>query len=94
MSIEEESRLLKKIITCVTRKCGKYNKEISKTRKLLIKEQDKECPQKASNCLDKVYAKSKFSKVIRKHVTCSMKKCKCSKETRTIKKLRKMREKI
>jgi hypothetical protein len=78
---------------CKTRKCGKLNsKELRKASKILRKEQDKECPQKASNgfndnnCLDKVYVKSKFSRIVKKHIKCG--KNKCSKEMKTLKKRR------
>jgi hypothetical protein len=90
---KEESRLEKNIDKCKTRKCDKlYSKQLRKESKILRKEQDKDCPQKASNgfndndCLDKVYIKSKFSRIARKHTKCVIKKC--SKEIKTLKKFR------
>lgn len=90
---KEESRLLKNFNKCKTIKCGKLdNKELRKASKILRKAQDKKCPQKASNgfndndCLDKVYIKSKFSRIVRKHTKCGKKKC--AKEHKTLKKLR------
>ena len=87
---KEESRILKTINNCKTRKCGKLN--LRNASKILKKEQNKKCPQKASNgfndnnCLDKVYTKSIFSRILRKHTKCSKKKC--SKERQTLKTLR------
>ncbi len=91
---KEESRLLKNFNRCKTRKCGKSedNKELRKASKTLRKEQDKKCPQKRSNgfndniCLDKVYVKSNFSRIIKNHINCGKKKC--SKELKTLKELR------
>jgi len=90
----EESRLIKIVDKCKTRKCSKLkdNKELSKASKALREEQNKKCPQKASNgfndndCLDKVFVKSKFSRIVKKHTKYGKKKC--SKELKTLKKLR------
>jgi len=87
----EKTRRIKALERCKTRKCGKLNtKELLNASKHLRKEQDTLCPETASNgfndndCLDKVYLKSKFSRLIRKHAKCTKKKC--SKEMNTLKK--------
>jgi hypothetical protein len=92
---KEESRLLKSFNKCKTRKCNKLDsKELHKASKTLRNEQNKKCPQKASNgfndndCLDKVYVKSKFSRILKNHIKCGKKEC--SKELNTLKKLREM----
>jgi len=87
---KEETRLLKKINKCKTRKCAKINKEQIKERIKFDKEQDKKCPQKSSNafynCSVDFYNKSEYKKLFDEYVTCG--KRKCSKENKTLKKLR------
>jgi hypothetical protein len=93
--INEQQQQLKKVNRCATKKCGKLagSKELRKASNLLTKEQDTKCPEKAINgfndndCLDKVYTKSNFSRIMKKHRQCTKKKC--SKERKTLKKLRK-----
>ena len=85
---KEKSELIKKLDKCKTRKC-KLN--LRKANITLRKEQDKHCPEKASNgfndndCLDKVYSKSNYSRILKKHIKCYKKKC--SKELKALKKL-------
>ena len=87
---KEETRLLKKVNKCKTRKCAKINKERMKEWINFDKEQDKKCPQKSSNafykCSVDFYNKSKYKKLFDKYVKCG--KRKCSKEQKTLKKLR------
>ena len=87
---KEETRLLKKLNKCKTRKCAKINKERIKEGINFDKEQDKKCPQKSSNifynCSVDFYNKSEYKKLFDEYVTCG--KRKCSKERKTLKKLR------
>jgi hypothetical protein len=87
---KEETRLLNKINKCKTRKCAKLNKEQRKERIKFEKEQDKKCTQKSSqafyDCSVDFYNKSKYKNLFYKYVECGNKKC--SKENRTLKKLR------
>jgi len=86
---KKESRVLKKLNRCKTRKCAKLNKERLKEQKGFEKEQDKECPQKSSTafyeCSVNFYNKSKYKKLYDEFVKCGRKKC--SKERKTLKKL-------
>jgi hypothetical protein len=88
--IKEYIRLLKKLNKCKTRKCAKINKERIKEEINFDKEQDKKCPQKSSrafyDCSVDFYNKSKYKKLFDKYVKCG--KRKCSKEHKTLKKLR------
>lgn len=87
---KEESRLLKKVNNCKTRKCAKINRERIKEGKKFNKEQNIKCPQKSSNafynCSVDFYDKSKYKKLFDKYVKCGTKKC--FKEKNTLKKLR------
>jgi len=87
---KEESRLLKKLNKCKTRKCTKINKEQIKEGKKFYKEQNIKCPQKLSNafynCSSDFYNNSKYKKLFDKYVKCG--KQKCFKEKNTLKKLR------
>ena len=86
----KEEELLKKLNKCKTRKCAKINKERIKEGIIFYKEQDKKCPQKSSNafykCSVDFYNKSKYKKLFDEYVKCG--KRKCSKERKTLKKLR------
>jgi hypothetical protein len=87
---KEETRLLKKLNKCKTRKCAKINKERIKERINFDKEQGKKCHQKSSNtfynCSIDFYNESKYKKLFDEYVSCG--KRKCSKEWKTLKKLR------
>jgi hypothetical protein len=88
---KKESKLLTNLAQCRTRKCSKINKEKLKERKILDKEQDKQCPQNSSkafyNCSVDIYNKSKYKTLFNKFVSCGEKKC--SKERKTLKKYQK-----
>lgn len=87
---KKETRLLKKLDRCKTRKCSKLNKKLIKSGIKFYKEQDKKCPQKSANafykCSVDFYNKSKYKTIFDKYVKCGQKKC--SKERKTLKKLR------
>lgn len=92
---KKEGKLLTNLSQCRTRKCSKINKEMLKERKILDKEQDKQCPQKLYkafyNCSVDIYNKSKYKTIFDKFVSCGEKKC--SKERKTLKKYQKKLEK-
>ena len=87
---KKETRLLKKLDRCKTRKCSKLNKKLIKSGIKFYKEQDKKCPQKSSrafyDCTVDFYNKSEHKKLFDTFIECGKKKC--SKERKTLKKLR------
>jgi hypothetical protein len=74
-----ESRLLKKLDRCRTRKCSKIIKNTKKERKNFEKEQTKKCTQKRAkefyNCSSKLYEGSKLEKLSKDIVKCTENKC-------------------
>ena len=87
---KEEVRLIEKLNRCKTRKCAKLHKEREKEGKIFRKEQDIACPQKSDDkfydCSVGFYERSNYKKVFDQFVECGKKKC--SKEKKTLKKLR------
>ena len=91
---KEEWLLIEKIAKCKTRKCAKLNKKREKEEKIFLKEQDIACPQKSDDefydCSVGFYEKSKYKKLYDKFTKCGERKC--SKERKTLKKLRDKQE--
>jgi len=87
---KEESRLIEKLTKCKTRKCAKLHKKREREGKIFTKEQDIACPQKSDeefyDCSVGFYERSKYKKLFDRFVECSNRKC--SKERKTLKKLR------
>ena len=88
--MDREEHLLTKLNRCKTRKCAKIQKEREKEGVIFERKQAIQCRQKSSkafyDCSVAFYNKSKYKKIFDKFVTCGKKKC--SKERKTLKKLR------
>ena len=88
---KKESRLLRKVIACKTRKCSKINKQLTKENAIFEKGLKETCPDDKnikswSKCLTNYTHKhgSKAKNLYNKYVKCGKKKC--SKEQTTLKK--------
>ena len=77
---KEETRLLKEIEKCTTRKCRKYNQAYKKEKSKFKKAESKQCPQKDDmefyKCSSEFYKGSRLEKLLKSKIKCTQKKCK------------------
>lgn len=75
----KETKLVKNLNKCKTRKCNKYIQKYENETKLFEKKQNIACPQKSAKafykCSSKFYEGSTLQKISKKIVKCAEKKC-------------------
>ena len=81
---KEETRLLKKLTKCKTRKCSKLYKDLDKEKNIYQKGWNKKCSHKRNkayiDCDKKFFKGSRLEKLYDKVGKCSKKKCSTQKK--------------